>query len=123
MVKKTEYEIDDRVFHVEQRDKSWAGWFADSPATVFSGSRERDVLDQAGYRPPRPAGIQIVIGSDVREYAPPQTMQDAYEEFQSRIEAGYQPQFPAERPLNKFDILGRDKCRCFLLWHYPYKVC
>jgi 5-methylcytosine-specific restriction endonuclease McrA len=120
---KTEYDISGRRFHVERCSEGWIGWFIDSPEKQFTGPLKRKVLTQAGYRPPDPGGIRLVVDATdgVVEYGPPRTMQTAYEEFRRRLAAGHGPRFGDDSPLSKFVILARDDCRCFYCGNVPEK--
>jgi hypothetical protein len=88
---KTEYKIDGRQFHVEKREKKWAGWFCNEPGTIFTGERKQDVLDRAGYRPRHSGCISVSFSTDLREYAPSKSMNDAYGEFGQKLESGHRP--------------------------------
>ncbi|QDU15831.1 HNH endonuclease [Gimesia maris] len=112
---KTEYDIDGKLFHVEKVDTGWRGWFVESDQEIYEGQLKKEVLIIAGYKPPRPSGICITIGSSQLqyEYSPPRTMQDAYQDFLNRLSTGKKPSFKKDKPLFKFVIFARDNCLCF----------
>lgn len=112
---KTEYDIDGKQFHVEKSSTGWRGWFIESVQETYEGRLKREVLIAAGYKPPRPSGINISfsLSEEQYEYSPPRTMQDAYQEFLKRFSAGIKPSFSKDKPLFKFIIFARDDCQCF----------
>ena len=120
---KHEYDIEGRTFHVEKAEAGWIGCFVDDPKTVYTDQLKMDVLRQAGYLPRSSAGLVVSIGTKIYEYAPPRTMQDAYDDFRQRLADGHFPKFKRDKPLSKFVILARDRCECIYCGQVPEQSC